>query len=331
MSPEKSLEDKVLFRLEDESEKIQQLQERWDIALTELYKYFDIEKAENDNDNEKLREIESKTIQSIDVEKTPIVLGFAGPGGAGKGTVRGQIKEPLNTGDVINSTTRDKRDYEIDGEHYNFVTTKRLAEGTILKKESLKVIQKSLDLEKVPEFLEEGHLDEIQSLIDEKFQKGEIEDGIDLFPDVENHKNEFLNLTLRPLRGWYALSVKDLKSITCENSFSSFEESAPNMLKIGEGVKAQGVNFYLIYVLPEQPIAKTMATRALKRDGVEQNSEKLLSTIGGRQILEFEKMVQMLVTGEYSTKLVLLVNDEGYEKEGEFFTRTGDALIQSFK
>ncbi len=331
MNLENPKQDEIVARLEQESENVNKLQERWDLALTSLYKYFEISGGKGLEENERLREIEAKTLKTIEKENVPIILGFAGPGGAGKGTVKAQIKEPLNVGDIINSTTRSKRDYEVDGIHYNFVTTKELADGTVLKEESLKKIQDLLGLKKNPEILEKEHLDKLQELVDKKFKNGEIEDGIDLFPNVDNVKNEFLNLTLRPLRGWYALSVKDLKNTTEKNIISSFEESAPNMLRIGEGIKAQGINFYLAYVLPEQPIARTMAHRALKRDGVDQDSEKLLSTIGGRQILEFEKMVDMLITGDYSTRLVLLVNDEGYEKNNEFMTRTGDALIHTFQ
>lgn len=331
MNLENCQDDKISFRLEEESEKISELQDRWDLALDELYRYFDIEKSDDMNENIGLREIESKTLQHIEKEETPIILGFAGPGGAGKGTVRAQIKGSLNVGDIVNSTTRDRREYEVDGVHYNFVTTEHLANGTVLKKKSLEKVKELLGLEEIPKSLKKEHLDNIQALIDNKFEKGEIEDGIDLFPEVENSKNKFLNLTLRPLRGWYALSVEDLKNTTSKNILSSFEESGPNMLRIGEGIKAQGVNFYLVYVLPEQPIAKTMAQRALKRDGCEQKTEKLFSTIGGRQILEFEKMVEMLVTENYSTKLVLLVNDDAYIKDGEVLTRTGDALIEAVK
>ncbi len=321
----------IKSRLEQESSNIQELQNRWDCALDRLYEYFNIEKNKDDNENEKLREIETQTLANIEKGKESIVLGFAGPGGAGKGTVREQIKDPLATGSIVNSTTRDRRDYEIDGVHYNFVTTKELASKSVLLNESLEKVQELLELETIPKQLQPEHLDKLQQTVDEKFKLGELEDGIDLLTNTNDPKNEFLNLTLRPLRGWYALSIRDLQNSTDKNKISSFEESGPNLLRIGEGMKNQDINFYLVYVLPEQPIAETMATRALKRDGCDQDTEKLLSTIGGRQILEFEKMVQMLTSGEYATKLVLLVNDEGREEEGQFLTRTGDALINTLR
>ncbi len=331
MNKSESLENKIEMRLEEEKEQISKLQERWDSALGNLYNYFDVENLDGGSENEKLRDIEGKTLDSIEKDKGPIILGFAGPGGAGKGTVRAQVKENLAAADIVNSTTRDKRDYEIDGVHYNFVTTEELARKTVLKEESLILIKDLLNLNDIPEYLQKEHLDKLQEMVDLDFKEGRVEDGIDLFPNVSDVKNEFLNLTLRPLRGWYALSIKDLKGVTSENSLASFEESGPNMLRIGHGINSEGINFYLVYVLPEQPIAKTMAARALKRDGYDQPTEKLLSTIGGRQVLEFEKMVEMLISGEYSTKLILLVNDEGYQKGDEFITRTGEALIDAVK
>lgn len=328
---EKSFEVKMFSRLEKEAENIEQLQERWDEALIKLYGYYEVENNSNFKQNKLLRELEEKTLQTVEKERTPIVLGFAGPGGAGKGTVREQVKNSIDIGEVINSTTRQRRDYEIDGIHYDFITTENLASDIVLTEESLRQVEKILKLEKTPDFLTKDHLNKIQNLFDEKFQKGEIEDGIDLFPNVNDDKNKFLNLTLRPLRGWYGLSVNGLEKATSENKVSTFEESAPNMLRIGEGVKEKGINFYLIYVLPEQPIAETMARRALKRDGLEQPTEKLLSTIGGRQVIEFEKMVEMLLSGTYLTKPVFLLNDEGFEKDGQFITRTGQALVDSLE
>lgn len=328
---EKSFEAKMSSRLEKEVDNIEQLQGRWDEALTKLYGYFGVENNDRFSQNKLLCELEEKTLQTIEREGGPIVLGFAGPGGAGKGTVKEQVKNSIEVGDIINSTTREKRDYEIDGVHYNFINTEKLASGTVLMEESLNQVKKILNLEKTPDFLTKDHLDKIQNLFDEEFQKGKIEDGIDLFPNTNDDKNNFLNLTLRPLRGWYGLSINGLDEGTSENRISSFEESAPNMLRIGEGVKEQGINFYLIYVLPEQPIAETMARRALKRDGLEQTSEKLLSTIGGRQVLEFEKMVEMLLSGDYSTKPIFLLNDEGLEENGQFITRTGQALVDVLK
>lgn len=61
---------------------------------------------------------------TIEVPTSRIVLGIAGPGATGKGTVT----KLLNTPRVINTTTRLPRDYERDGVDYHFVDEEQFAE-----------------------------------------------------------------------------------------------------------------------------------------------------------------------------------------------------------
>ena len=73
-----------------------------------------------------------------------------------------------------------------------------------------------------------------------------------------------------------------------------------------------------------------MANRALSRDGVNQPSEKLFSTIGERQVNEFKTMVDMLL--KHNVQFILLVNDDILSnKDGKVATRTGEELIKEFK
>ena len=108
------------------------------------------------------------------------------------------------------------------------------------------------------------------------------------------------------------------------------EESGPNLVLIGNTIDKEELNYSLVYILPPQPIARTMANRALSRDGVNQPSEKLFSTIGERQVNEFETMVDMLL--KHNVPFILLVNDDILpSRKGKIITRTGEELIKEFK
>lgn len=306
-------------RIEQESEKLSELQTRWDNAVEKLKSYFNIE-DEFENPNDLLRLLETKTLDEFERDERPTVLGFAGPGGAGKGTVREQLMDAVETLPGINSTTRERREYEVDGVHYHFVTIADLSKGVTLTEESKDEISQILDNW-------EGELTaETLDMLGKEIEDRNMVDGITL--SVEKGSS-YLNLTYRPGRGWYGVSADTFKNLK-QGNIITMEESGPNLVLIGNTIDKEELNYSLVYILPPQPIARTMANRALSRDGVNQPSEKLFSTIGERQVNEFETMVDMLL--KHNVPFILLVNDDILpSRKGKIITRTGEELIKEFK
>jgi hypothetical protein len=307
-------------RIEQEGVKIQELQLRWDGAIDKLRGYFGLEE-EYENPNDLLRLLEQKTLERFNLDDRPVAFGFAGPGGAGKGTVREQLADSIKTLQGINSTTRDRRDYEVNGVHYNFVTTEDLVQGVSLTEDSISLVKEFLDVTKDFE-LKAEILDKLGSKIEDE----RITDGITLSVKEESR---YLNLTYRPGRGWYGMGSDTFKGLN-KGDLITIEESGPNLVLIGDSLSKENINYSIVYILPPQPIAKTMARRALSRDGVNQSSEKLFSTIGERQVNEFEVMVDLLLESE--VPVILLVNDDLLPSENEkVITRTGVELIKKFQ
>jgi guanylate kinase len=95
----------------------------WQKALIVIAKNLGVE---NDDVNEIPRLVEQITFDKVKdtLSKTKvkkIVLGIAGPGAVGKEA----IKNALGFDMVVNTTTRPKRDYEKEAQHYHFVNDAR--------------------------------------------------------------------------------------------------------------------------------------------------------------------------------------------------------------
>jgi len=220
----------------------------------------------------------------------------------------------------INSTTRERREYEINGVHYNFVTTEDLSKGVTLTEEAKNEVSKILGTE-----LGNDLTAETLDMLGKEIEERGIVDGITL---IVEKGSSYLNLTYRPGRGWYGVSADTFKNLK-QGDIITMEESGPNLVLIGDSIDKKDLNYSLVYILPPQPIAKTMAERALLRDGIDQPSEKLFSTIGERQVNEFETMVDMLL--KFNVPFILLVNDDILPSEdGKIITRTGEELIKEF-
>jgi hypothetical protein len=307
-------------RIEQEGEKLEKLQERWDGAIEKLGGYFEMDE-EYEDPNTLLRSLEQKTLEEFNLDNRPVAFGFAGPGGAGKGTVREQLADSVKTTQGVNSTTRERRDYEIDGVHYNFVTAEDLVREVSLTEDSLNQIKEFLNSPDEIE-LKADILNEIGT----KIENENITDGITLSVEEGSF---YLNLTYRPGRGWYGMGSDTFKGLN-KGDLITIEESGPNLVLIGDSLNKEDINYSVVYILPPQPIATTMARRALSRDGVDQSSETLFSTIGERQVNEFEVMVDLLL--EHKVPVILLVNDDLLPSEnGKIVTRTGAELIKKFK
>lgn len=307
-------------RIEQENENLSELQSRWDNAIEKLKPYFGIEE-EFETPNDLLRSLESKTLSEFNMDDRPVALGFAGPGGAGKGTVREQLMDEVKTLPGVNSTTRERREYEVDGVHYNFVTTEDFASGVTLTEESKEEIAKLLGEEKSDKLTSE--------MLDRLGKKMEDENMVDGITLTVEKGSSYLNLTYRPGRGWYGVSTDTFDGLK-KGDIITLEESGPNLVLIGDSINKEELNYSLVYILPPQPIAETMARRALSRDGIDQPSEKLFSTIGERQVNEFETMVDLLL--KHNVPFILLVNDDVLpSKDGKVITRTGEELIKKMR
>lgn len=125
--------------IESHRARLDELQLRWDQELRRVAENFGIDptldvptlmqELEVSTCGEWVRDKEARADSGV-------VLGVAGPGASGKGTLGEHATDALGYGRVINTTTRDKRHYEEDGVHYHFVDDaeyqRRLEEGMLL-------------------------------------------------------------------------------------------------------------------------------------------------------------------------------------------------------
>ncbi|MDD4785160.1 MAG: hypothetical protein PHH12_01775 [Candidatus Shapirobacteria bacterium] len=91
----------------------------WNNALTRIKLAFNLDNSSLETLPTKLHQITFEKVKN-DLEKSSknrIVIGIAGPGACGKGS----LVESLNLPKVLNTTTRPPRSYEIDNLHYHFV------------------------------------------------------------------------------------------------------------------------------------------------------------------------------------------------------------------
>lgn len=120
--------------------RLDQLQARWDVELRSVAASFGIQ-GENLTTGELMKELERVTCGEMlaskeQAEGKGLVVGCAGPGASGKGTLGDHAIEAHGFTRVINTTTRDQRHYEVDGVHYHFVDDaeyqRRLDAGLLL-------------------------------------------------------------------------------------------------------------------------------------------------------------------------------------------------------
>lgn len=100
-------------------ERIAQLEARWDDALTTVAEALYPDKSADNLPIEALaQESESRFVRQ---PNTQLLIGIAGPGAAGKGTLSRYFAEELGYNKVVNTTTRARREGENHGEDYYFV------------------------------------------------------------------------------------------------------------------------------------------------------------------------------------------------------------------
>lgn len=98
-------------------DRFEQLETNWQQELERVGAQLGITKS--DTPGQQLAETTQASFH-----KTPsgkLIIGLAGPGAAGKGTIGGRLLDELGFAKVINTTTRQPREGEINGVHYNFV------------------------------------------------------------------------------------------------------------------------------------------------------------------------------------------------------------------
>lgn len=112
--------DKIINQVKNSSDLLIGEYIRWNNSIIELAKKI---KVPTTNFKKIPYLLEKSTFNKVqkDLKKekpTKIILGIAGPGAVGKET----IKNSLGFNTVINTTTRKKRDYEIQNKHYHFIS-----------------------------------------------------------------------------------------------------------------------------------------------------------------------------------------------------------------
>lgn len=101
-------------------ERIAELESRWDEALERIKSELYPETPIDDKPAPSALAHESQA----NFRRTPgaqLLIGVAGPGAAGKGTLGGYLSNELGFSKVINTTTRSRREGETDGADYFFV------------------------------------------------------------------------------------------------------------------------------------------------------------------------------------------------------------------
>jgi guanylate kinase len=120
--------------------RLDQLQARWDVELRKVAGSFGIDATELST-GELMQELERVTCGDLlsspeHSDARGLVVGCAGPGASGKGTLGEHAIDAHGFTRVINTTTREQRHYEADGVHYHFVDEaeylRRLDEGMLL-------------------------------------------------------------------------------------------------------------------------------------------------------------------------------------------------------
>lgn len=97
--------------------RFEQLEANWKRELERIGMQFNISKS--DTPGQQLAKVTQASFRKTPDHK--LIIGLAGPGAAGKGTIGGRLLDELGFAKVINTTTRQPREGEINGVHYNFV------------------------------------------------------------------------------------------------------------------------------------------------------------------------------------------------------------------
>lgn len=112
--------DEIINQVKSNSDLLIKEYIKWNNSLVKLAKKTNIpttnfKKIPYLLEKSTFNKIQKKLIKE---KPTKIILGIAGPGAVGKET----IKNSLGFNTVINTTTREKRDYEIQDKHYHFIS-----------------------------------------------------------------------------------------------------------------------------------------------------------------------------------------------------------------
>ncbi len=302
---------------------INDLQQKWNELVHGLAKAFGIS-TKNVDEAALLREVENTSLLRIKDyigNSENVVMGIVGPGGAGKGTVKGEVSSALKANTIINSTTRDRRPSETDGVHYHFITREKISAGAVISEAAQKQIAADLGITSVESRIDENMLKILED-IGEK--KGEYYIPLDITaPDCK-----YVTLMYRSGRGWYGVS-KDSIDATGKDNFVFMEENINNLNEVSRYLRASSdkARFFIVCVLPPQPIAFHSAARAYVRDGADMPLEKLQSTIGPRQMREFEDLLKYIK----AVPMVFLANDDLVTIDGQKQTRVGLSLVEVLK
>jgi guanylate kinase len=105
-------------------DRLDEIQARWDAALPHIAEILGIDPTLPIEQLLPTLEAET-TAQWLEWREQhpgePVVIGIAGPGASGKGTLGGYLKNDLGYAKVVNTTTRTPRHYEENGRDYYFV------------------------------------------------------------------------------------------------------------------------------------------------------------------------------------------------------------------
>lgn len=115
-------------------ERISELQTRWNEALSAMAEILYPEDSSVDSPEVLAYRSQIEFARQPD---TKLLLGIAGPGAAGKGTLGRFLTDALGYEKIVNSTTREPRESEVHGVDYYFMTPKKFSRKELLGKFAL--------------------------------------------------------------------------------------------------------------------------------------------------------------------------------------------------
>lgn len=101
--------------------RLKELQQRWNMALPEVAAHFGLPEHEATPYDLQEQSFRAWMHEREKAPDSPIVIGIAGPGACGKGTISSHLETALEFPKVINTTTRPPRHNEVNGRDYHFL------------------------------------------------------------------------------------------------------------------------------------------------------------------------------------------------------------------
>jgi guanylate kinase len=111
--------------------RLEELQHRWHLALPQVGAEFGLSEHEASPVNLQEKSVRAWMSEREKAPDSPVVIGIAGPGASGKGTISEYLERTLGYPKIVNTTTRPPRHHETHGEHYHFLSAEEFEQKKV--------------------------------------------------------------------------------------------------------------------------------------------------------------------------------------------------------